>query len=591
MPRHPMTETAAPSKTPVAWIWLAVALATALHLPSLGAGFYADDYTHQLALDGSISIPTLQPWSLYDFGEASDWPQDPRSSWAIHWWTSPDFKGRFFRPLTSLTLWLDHALYGAEPLGYHVTSLAWYLAALLLTVAVYRGLGLDRATTALAIVLVAGTNGATLPVGWVANRNTLVASVFVLAAVLVAVRGRGPWRLPAALACGLAAVGGKESGVLAFALVAAWSLLEACRAGSPTQRRRHAVAAAASAVAALAVIAALAAAGYGTRSLFYATPWTDPARYLGHLAVLLTAGGLRLLAPASLDLMMLHGVGLPAAMAAGVAAVAALGWALGRRMADHPAAPFLAAWAVLALLPQGGVMPSDRLLFDAAVGSAGLLAIGVRRTLGADAGAPRRARIAARTVLVCGGVLGPAFVGVQSAAVPAAAGDLREAILATDPGPRAGGPVDAVVLQSGTTMLAFSLAPTWAVESGRDDVRFPMVQLAGVPLEWSRDGDRSCVLRSAGGPLLATPFERVFRSSAGPPTVTTMLGSAVMGVEPLEAAGGGLRAVRLVFPRSLDDPRLRFLVPIDGILRPIDPPPIGETVLLPRPAPAVPLLP
>ena len=47
--------------------------ALALHLPSLGMGFYADDHVHQLALaEPELGLP-MRPWSLYDFGTRHDW--------------------------------------------------------------------------------------------------------------------------------------------------------------------------------------------------------------------------------------------------------------------------------------------------------------------------------------------------------------------------------------------------------------------------------------------------------------------------------------------------------------------------------------
>lgn len=573
------------------WIALAIALAVGLQLPSLGAGFYADDWVHQLVLDGGTAIPTLKPWALFDFGVASEWPVLDDSPWARNWWTSPDFTARFFRPLTSLTLWLDHSLYGADPIGYHVTSLAWYLGALLLIAVLYRSLGLDRATTAVALVLVAGTNGATLPAGWPSNRNTLIAGALVVAAVLVAIRGRGRWRLPVAFGVAILAVTGKESGVLGLALIAVWHLLAARRASDADDRRRALWTAIAAAAAAMLVVLALAAAGFGTRSMYYATPWHQPWRYLGHLAVLATAGGLRLVAPVSVDLVLLAPATRPFAIAAGLVAVVAVARWLWPRVASHPAAPFLAAWLVLGLLPQGGVMPSDRLLFDAAIGSAGLLALGVMRTLRSPTGR-RSARAVAWTLVVSAGVLGCGLNLVQSSAVAHGARALEAAIVATDPGPPGADLTDAVVLQSGNQMLAFCLVATWAATTHRHDVRFTLAHGGATALEWHRDDKRTCTLRATDGAMLESPFEQVLRSGPDPPRVGQRYRTAAMEVEPVAVDQGGLRSIRLHFRRSLDNPELRFLIPDGhGILRPVPPPPVGATVVLPRATRAVPMLP
>ncbi len=52
---------------------------------------------------------------------------------AYPWWMAPDFKLHFVRPLSSLLFTLEHAVFGDRPLGYHLVSIALYLA-LLLTV-------------------------------------------------------------------------------------------------------------------------------------------------------------------------------------------------------------------------------------------------------------------------------------------------------------------------------------------------------------------------------------------------------------------------------------------------------------------------
>jgi hypothetical protein len=115
---------------PRRWLWL-VPFGLALHLPTLGMGFFTDDYSHQIILQGA-EHPTLRPWSLYDFGGVPAPDEPGRQFGFFPWWTSPDWKIRFFRPLTSLTLWLDHFLFGRWSVGYHLTSLAWFAGILIL---------------------------------------------------------------------------------------------------------------------------------------------------------------------------------------------------------------------------------------------------------------------------------------------------------------------------------------------------------------------------------------------------------------------------------------------------------------------------
>src|SRR5262245_19974371 len=92
--------------------------------PSLFTGFYADDHAHPIALAHRGALVPMRPWSRYDFGTRADWERFEAAEGAFPWWTSPDWKVRFLRPLTSVTLWFDQIVWGEHALGHHVTSLA-----------------------------------------------------------------------------------------------------------------------------------------------------------------------------------------------------------------------------------------------------------------------------------------------------------------------------------------------------------------------------------------------------------------------------------------------------------------------------------
>jgi hypothetical protein len=443
-----------------------------------------------------------------------------------------------------------------------------------------------------------------MPVGWVANRNTLLATVATMGSLLLLVRVRSAWRLPGSLLLAALAVGCKESGVVAFILVASWLVLEAKahrdRGEGATARRALGGAAIALAVAVV-YVAGLAVSGAGTRSLFYATPWREPFAYLANLWVLFTAGLLRLLAPVSIDLRMIA----PAAGRVASVAGALLAWPLalliGRRLGARPAPMFLGLWLLWSLLAEGAAPPSDRLLLQAAFGSAGLLGLLLHQALGrAPAGdgehlwsRSRLWRSLAWAIAISAGLL--SFVGsvIQTATLAGLSRELRRQVLAVETGPPIGqeagsGMIDAVVLQAGSAMLPFVLTPTWWAESGRDDVRFTIFMMSRRGLEWMRESDRTCIIRSTGTPFLSSIFETVYRSDAEPPRPGEVLSTTLFDVEPHEIDATGLRAVRLRFHRSLDSPGLHFLVPDSrGSLSPSPVPPVGATIVLPEPAPTV----
>src|SRR5262249_42881788 len=96
------------------------------------------------------------------------------------WWTLPELKLAFWRPLSSALETLDHHLFGRNAVGYHVHSVVWYLALVAICGALLRR-ALQGALGVLALLLFAVDDAHILPAGWIANRNALVAVAPALA--------------------------------------------------------------------------------------------------------------------------------------------------------------------------------------------------------------------------------------------------------------------------------------------------------------------------------------------------------------------------------------------------------------------------
>jgi len=563
---------------------LILAAAIGLHLPTQLAGFYADDYTHQLVLAGSLPLPHPTRWSLYDFGAASDWTTPAGEVESLPWWTSPSWKIRFFRPLASATLVLDHALFGSWSPGYQLTSRAWYLALLVLVHALYRSLGLGRGAALLGLALFAAANGAVLPVGWPSNRNTMIAAAFVVASVLVGARA-SPARLATALGLALLGCLAKESAVIALPLIA----LRLVTAREPGARRGAVRAALVCVAVALAYVLALAAAGFGTRSLFYATPWSDPVRYAANLAVLFTAGLQRLVAPIPLDLMLIYPRLTLPACATGAVVAAGLAVMFVRRLRSHAAALYLLGWVVLSLAVEGGAPPSDRLLLSAAIGSAGLVALFVTLTLGRAGTARRPAgrldRGVAWGLLGTTGWLSAGFAVVQSASVAGMMREARAASIAAEVGPRGSGPREVLVLQSATALVPFALGATLAAETGDLALRVRVLQMGRRGLNWTREDERTFLIESLDEPFLTHIMEGVFLAGEPPPAEGTTWRTPLFVAEAAKVDAGELRAIRFRLNRPIHDPGLRFLADRDGRLVAVEPPAVGETIRIPRAVP------
>ena len=154
-----------------------------------------------------------------------------------------------FRPVVNLSYALDHAMWGLDPRGFHLTGIALHAATVLLLFALARRLLRDRgfetdADGPLAAGIAAGWFAVhplmTQAVGYVSGRSEQLVLLFLLVAFLAMRRFllTGDRR---ALACGLtafvAAAASKESGAMLPLLLLAWDRLLA--AGDAAARRRR----------------------------------------------------------------------------------------------------------------------------------------------------------------------------------------------------------------------------------------------------------------------------------------------------------------------------------------------------------------
>ncbi len=132
-----------------------------------------------------------------------------------------------YRPLTTLTYALNHAVGGLAPAGYHLVNLLLHAGASALVVALALALGLPLAAATLAGLLFAVHPVHVEAVANVAGRKELLVTVLALGAVLLhrsALR-RGGARIFAAALAALLAAFSKETGLVVIGLVAARDLL------------------------------------------------------------------------------------------------------------------------------------------------------------------------------------------------------------------------------------------------------------------------------------------------------------------------------------------------------------------------------
>jgi len=350
-----------------------------LGLPSLRLGLAMDDRWHRaMVLHDPRWIPAARaPWDLFTFvsGDSNERALILEKG-IVPWWISEDLKVSFFRPIPSLLHALEYRFFPETPWLMHVDSLLWYAAVTALAAVLFRRVigraGMEPWIAGLAALIYAvdGTHG--LPVGWLANRNALVAGAFGLGALL-AHDMRRPFASASLLGLALGS-GESATGILAYYAAHAMFLDE-----RPRRERTRALLPAIVVIVAWAVIHRVG--DYGVRgSNLYLDPMHEPAGFLGSVLDLPVLAGAELGAPTP-DLYPF--VTLPSkvilfAVAALACTCAVLsGLPLLRRSRE---ARFFLAGGLLALLPSCSTIPAARLLTIASFGLVGFLAMVVMET-------------------------------------------------------------------------------------------------------------------------------------------------------------------------------------------------------------------
>lgn len=163
--------------------------AVGLRLDALFSHFMADDYAQLAMLEGRYPVER-SPLNLYSLSDGT--AEEGRAvinSGYYPWWSHPEMRLSMLRPLASGLLWLDHALFGSWPLPYHVHSMLWWVAMLVVIAVLYVRL-LPPAVALCSLALLALDEAHGVAVAWVANRCALISAVFSLLGLLSYLRFR-----------------------------------------------------------------------------------------------------------------------------------------------------------------------------------------------------------------------------------------------------------------------------------------------------------------------------------------------------------------------------------------------------------------
>lgn len=568
----------------------ALGLALLLTAPSLWVGLQLDDYFHWgLVTQQNPVLHTNSPASPYGLFSFLDGDPgrvlDLTNLGLLPWWTNPEVKYAFWRPLTEFTHGLDYGFWPQLPWLMHVHSLIYFA---LLLWAVFQLFAVmqeepgreQNGALRWMVFLFALSYTHGVPAGWLANRNALLAGIFLVLTLYchhqwrVQERGildlRAVLLFVAGLLCGEMAV---STGcyIVAYVLFldrGKWldrlaSLLPYVLAG-------------------LIWLGVRAMLGYGASgSGHYIDPLTSPALFLQVLAQrgLDLLAGLFFAVPPELGSQLLpDGRGI--VYVALFAIVVALGWPL-LRQDRH--ARFWLAGALLCLLPVASTVPHSRLLLAASIGGAGFLGLwlqawrqrqlaqraGVRPLVALLAGLLIALNLGLSTLLlpveaVAMRLIGDSMVnsGARNWQLPDHANGTTP-ILLNPPLSSAGGYINGVRAYNGLPVAA----KTWLLASG------------GNPLTLTVISSRAFDLASDKG-LFEPVSEGLLRDPKNPFAEGDSVRLSGMIITVMEAKNGVPTRARYQFAQPLDSIAYRFYHWSKGRVRDCALPAKGQSLLI-----------
>ena len=356
---------------------LVALLALLLGLPTLDVGLIGDDLGQQgflrRALAGEVGGRWWDMFVLVDSDAART--TGMRTAGRMPWWVDPELHIAFFRPASAATHLLDQWAWPNSPAAMHLQSVLWYVLACVLATALGRRLASSPAIGGLAGLTWCLMVSHASALGWLAQRNGLLATVGGFACLLAHDRWRREgWRPGALLAplALLAALLGAELGICTLGGLIAYALvLDRGQPGSRVLSLLPCVA--------VVVVWRLGydALGYGAHgSAAYLDPVRDPLGFLAALPERLTwLTALSFAPPLVIDIPIV----LWSLLVAGLGC-ALIGFVIVRRRSDEGRRAGAALLgSLLGLIPLVASVPGERVLLLTSFG----VALAIAELLGA----------------------------------------------------------------------------------------------------------------------------------------------------------------------------------------------------------------
>jgi hypothetical protein len=550
-------------------------------LPSVWAGLYGDDYILLSILSGT-ALRDVYPSRLDIFNFFDGRPERTRRMLdlgLLPWWTFPEVRVAFWRPVSALTHWIDDTLWRDLPALMHLQNLCWLGGLIVAACFTYRRVMGWGGVAGLAALLYALNRTHAFPATDIVGRNTIIGALFGVLTVLLHDRWRrGGWRMGAIAAPGCLALAllASENAVASGAYVVAHAIfLE--RGGG--RGRLHALLPHGLVIAGWHLLYSGLGYGVAEATPYFINPFHEPLRFAYAIAkngpVLLSAAWV------GTPVGSFFGVHVPIDLVKWVAAIitlTGLGLLLAPLLKRDAVARFWAFGQTLAVLPISASAPHDRYLLIVGFGAMGLLAQFLWGALSRERWCPERGLrrwvvgLTACALILINVIVSPSHVvGVavgrvrmkpNAVRIPVDASIGRQVLVIVN-APQAVGvfqwfffrTVNHQPIPAHTRMLASGLPP----------LRIDRADAQTVRVRW--EGRQEPIFRPPDRPLVTGQRVRLAGTDV-----------EVTGVSP---DGSPVEAI-FRFDRNLDDPRLRWIQwdTLQGYFVPFRPPSIGKTAFI-----------
>lgn len=565
---------------------VAVVVGLLLTVRMVFGGFEADDYYHRAVFCGSerFAEQLKGPESMFRFFHGD--PEEVRAALdvgLVPWWTAPSIKAEFFRPITVQTHVLDYWLWPDHPEWMHLHSLFWFALVVLLATLFYRRMLGPTWLAGAAALLFAMDDAHGTPVGWIANRSTLIAATFGIGCLLAHDSWRRRGRHGAfwvALVLWVLSLCSKEAGIATCAYLFAYALWQ----DQSILSRRLLTLVPYGVVLVLwrLVVSEL---GYGVSNVgHYVDPLSDPGRF-GQALVqrfpvfLMGQWGI------SADLWLLAELfGMQSALwwlsVSYLGVLALLFWPL---LSRDRLARFFATGMLLSVIPICAMVPGDRLLLFVGLGAFGLLVQFCQAAFTAGWFGPgfrwwRALAIpAALLLVVLHGIVAPALLASRNGSLGSR--ELFQTFYLRMPFDDAIARQDLVVVNAPMPIFMCYLLYQCEQE-GKPAPRAVRTLAPGLtPVTVSRPDERTLVVEPESGYLRF--LDSLFRNEDHPLNQGQQIRLARMTATVLQVDQGRPQIVAFSFETPLEDQSLRWVSFQDGRFLPWRPPAIGQQVTLP----------